>query len=280
MSETQAAAASDEGDAARTDARSAAAEQAAGGQAAGRQAPGGQAAGGQAAGGQAPETAFRDRLAVALDVDDLVEAQRIVRAVSPWFGVAKVGLEMFTACGPDGVTRMLELGMQVFCDLKLHDIPTTVGKAARVAGSLGASYLTLHASGGVAMLRAGVEGLAEGARNAGLPEPVALGVTILTSDADAPAHILAKRVQVAVEGGCRGLVCAAADVRQAKQLAPRLVAVVPGIRPEGTASHDQARVATPRAALDAGADVLVIGRAVTAAPDRAAAAEAIARSLL
>jgi orotidine-5'-phosphate decarboxylase len=154
-----------------------------------------------------------------------------------------------------------------------------VGKAARVTGALGASYLTLHAFGGVTMLRSGVEGLIEGAARAGLPEPVALAVTILTSDDGAPAHILGKRVQAAVEGGCGGIVCAASDVREAKQLAPRLAAVVPGIRAAGAASHDQKRPATAASALASGADLLVVGRAVTAAPDRAAAAAELAASL-
>jgi orotidine-5'-phosphate decarboxylase len=219
----------------------------------------------------------RNRLAIALDVDDLVEARRIARDVSPWFGVAKVGLELYSAAGPDAVGHLTELGMSVFLDLKLHDIPTTVGKAARVCGSLGARYLTMHAFGGPAMLHAGVEGLVAGAMRAGLPEPVALAVTILTSDSGAPPHILGKRVQAALEGGCGGLVCAAGDVQEAKQLAPRLVAVVPGIRPTGADQHDQARAATPSVALDAGADLLVVGRAVTAAADRADAAANVAR---
>ncbi|MBW3556074.1 MAG: orotidine-5'-phosphate decarboxylase [Actinobacteria bacterium] len=222
---------------------------------------------------------WRDRMAIALDVDDLVEARRIVREVAPWFGVAKVGLELYTAVGPDAVTHLVELGMEVFLDLKLHDIPTTVGGAARVAGSLGASYLTLHAFGGVTMLRSGVEGLVEGAARAGLPEPTALAVTILTSDDGAPAHILGKRVQAAVEGGCGGIVCAATDVREAKQLAPRLTAVVPGIRAPGAVAHDQRRPATAASALAAGADLLVVGRAVTSAPDWAGAAAELVASL-
>lgn len=222
---------------------------------------------------------MRHRLAIALDVDDLVEARRLVRDVGPWFGVAKVGLELYSAAGPDAVTQLVELGFKVFLDVKLHDIPTTVGKAARVIGSLGASYLTLHAFGGVAMLRAGVEGLGDGANLAGLPPPTALAVTILTSDDGAPPHILGKRVQAAVEGGCGGLVCAASDVREAKQLAPRLITVVPGIRLAGDTAHDQARAATPQAAFAAGADLLVVGRAVTDAPDRAAAAAEIAAAL-
>ena len=227
----------------------------------------------------AAATATRDKLAIALDVDDIVEAHRLAKEVAPWFGVAKVGLELFSAHGPAAVHQLVGLGYKVFLDLKLHDIPTTVGKAARVVGSLGVSYLTIHAVGGAPMLRAGVEGLAEGASRAGLPEPVSLAVTILTSDDGAPPHILGKRVQAALEGGAGGLVCAASDLQNARELAPRLVKVVPGIRPAGTATHDQARAATPQAALGAGADLLVIGRAVTAAEDRAAAAAAIAGSL-
>ena len=225
------------------------------------------------------DTRTRARLAIALDVDDLVAARRLVREVQPWFGVAKVGLELYTAVGPDAVAQLTEMGMDVFLDLKLHDIPTTVGKAARVAGSLGAAYLTLHAHGGPSMLRAGVDGLQEGALRAGLAQPIALAVTILTSDTGAPPHILGKRVQAAVEGGCGGIVCAAGDVREAKQLAPRLTAVVPGIRPAGDDTHDQGRASTPEAAIDAGADLLVIGRSVTHATDRAEAAERIAQAV-
>ncbi|HTJ74232.1 MAG TPA: orotidine-5'-phosphate decarboxylase [Acidimicrobiales bacterium] len=221
----------------------------------------------------------RDRLVLALDVDDLVLALRLARQLQPWFATAKVGLELFSASGPDAVTSVADLGYDVFLDLKLHDIPTTVRRAARVIGALGASYLTLHARSGPTMLRAGVEGLAEGAEGAGLPHPVALAVTILTSDGDAPAHILGHRVAAAVEAGCGGLILAADDVHEAKQLAPRLLAVVPGIRMPASDAHDQARPATPRKALDVGADLLVVGRAVTAAADPPAAAAALTASL-
>ena len=225
------------------------------------------------------DTATRDRLCLVLDVDDMVEARRLAKELAPWFGIAKVGLELFSAVGPDAVTQLTDLGMKVFLDLKLHDIPTTVNKAAKVIGSLGASYLTIHAVGGPAMLRAGVEGLREGAARAELPPPTALAVTILTSDAGAPPHILGKRVQIALEADAGGIVCAASDVGEAKQLAPNLVAVVPGIRMAGAATHDQARAATPESALAAGADVLVIGRTVTAARDRSRAAEELVASL-
>jgi orotidine-5'-phosphate decarboxylase len=218
-------------------------------------------------------TDVKDRLALALDVDDLVTAMRLAKELAPWFGVAKIGLELFSASGPDAVASIAECGYKVFLDAKLHDIPNTVGKAARVLGALGASYLTLHAAGGVPMLHAGVEGLAEGAAGAGLDPPTALAVTILTSDGGAPPHVLGKRVAAALDARCGGLVCAADDVREAKQLAPHLITVVPGIRLAGTSAHDQARVATPRGALDAGADLLVIGRAVTAAKDHQRAAQ-------
>jgi len=129
------------------------------------------------------------------------------------------------------------------------------------------------------MRRAGVEGLLTGADQAGLEAPAAIAVTVLTSDDAAPPHILGKRVAAAIEGGCSGIVCAASDVREAKQLAPRLFAVVPGIRLEGTDPHDHARAATPDEAVIAGADLLVVGRAVTAASDRVAAAAAVAAAV-
>ena len=222
----------------------------------------------------------RGTLALALDVDDLVVATRLARELKPWFGVAKIGLELYSASGPDAVGAMRDLGYDVFLDLKLHDIPNTVGKASRVLGALGVDYLTLHAFGGVDMLRAGVEGLAEGASNAGLEAPVALGVTVLTSDGGAPDHIVPQRVRVAAEAGCGGLVCSAKDLKDARTLAPRLVRVVPGIRPAGTGANDQANVATPSEAKAEGADVLVIGRAVTAADDPREAANHIVCELL
>lgn len=225
-------------------------------------------------------TELRDRLVLVLDVDDVVEATRLVRELKPWFGLAKVGLELFTAAGPDAVLSVLAEGMRVFVDLKLFDIPTTVGKAGRVIGALGASYLTLAGFGGVPMLRAGVEGLAEGASRAGLAEPTALAVTMLTSDTGAPEHVLGNRVRAAMEAGCGGVVCAGSDVAEVKALAPRFVTVVPGIRTEGSPRHDHGRAATPGEAFAAGADLLVIGRAVTAAPDRARAASQLVGSIV
>lgn len=223
---------------------------------------------------------IRAKLVLALDLDDLVEALRLARMLRPYFGVAKIGLELYCAAGPDAVSSLADAGFDVFVDLKLLDIPTTVQHASRVLGSLGARYLTLHARGDSPMLRAGVEGLLEGAAAAGLPDPVALAVTVLTSDDTAPPHVVPHRVALAVEAGCGGIVCAAADVRDAKELAPRLVTVVPGIRPSGSDAHDQARTATPKEAVAAGADLLVLGRAVTQAPDPVAAAAAVVEELV
>jgi orotidine-5'-phosphate decarboxylase len=226
-----------------------------------------------------PDLTVRDNLALALDLDDLVAATRLAEQLQPYFAVAKVGLELFSTAGPRAVAAMQGLGYEVFLDLKLHDIPTTVEKAARVIGATGVRYLTIHAMGGPVVLRAGVEGFLEGARAAGLEDPVPLAVTVLTSDGDAPAHILPKRVELAVESGARGLVCAGPDLGFIRNLVPRFTLVVPGTRPEGAATHDQARTCTPSEALGSGADILVIGRAVTQAPDPAKAAEALVDSL-
>jgi orotidine-5'-phosphate decarboxylase len=222
---------------------------------------------------------IRERLAIALDVDDLVLALRVGRQLRPYFGVAKVGLELYSAAGPEVIGTLTDLGYEVFLDLKLHDIPTTVGKASRVLGALGVRYVTMHAHGGVDMLRAGVEGLAAGADGAGLDTPWSLAITVLTSDADAPAHILPKRVLLAAEAGCTGIVCAAADLKDAFSYAPLLKRVVPGIRLAGSDANDQARPATPAEAIAGGADLLVIGRTVTAAEDPVAAAERLISEL-
>ncbi len=218
---------------------------------------------------------LREKMALALDVDDLVQANRLAKQLAPWFGVAKVGLELFTAAGPDAVGSMIDLGYDVFLDLKLHDIPTTVGKASTVAGAFGVRYLTMHAHGGSAMLRAGVEGFNEGAERAGLPTPTSLAITVLTSDKDAPDHIVPNRLRTAVEAGCTGIVCAASDLRNIREMAPRTMRVVPGIRAAGAERHDQPKAVTPAEALAEGADLLVVGRAVTLADDPAAAAASL-----
>ena len=222
--------------------------------------------------------AIRARLALALDFDDIVEALRVARVMRPWFGVAKVGLELFSAAGPEAIEALIDEGFSVFADLKLLDIPTTVNKAARVMGSLGATYLTVHARAGVDHLAAGVEGFATGATMAGLELPICLGITVLTSEQADPGS-LESRVGFAVEAGCGGVVCAASDLGAVRALGPDLLTVVPGIRPAGVGVDDQARPATPQEAVTAGAGLLVIGRAVTHASDPVLAASGIARAV-
>jgi len=218
-------------------------------------------------------TEVRDRLAIALDRPDLDDAVNLARDLSPWFGVAKVGLELYSAAGPEAIRRLDGLGLRVFCDLKLHDIPTTVGRAARVLGGLGVSYLNFHAAGGVDMLRAGVEGVLAGARDAGRAAPVPIAVTVLTSDPDASAFDV--RLANAIESGCGGVVCSVQEVARVKRARQDFVTIVPGVRLADGDLHDQARVGTPAQVVIAGGDVLVIGRAVSAAPDPRATARQI-----
>lgn len=221
----------------------------------------------------------RDRLAVALDVDTLDEAEALAKAVAPHFGIAKVGLQMFAGNGIEAVERIKSTGLDVFLDLKLHDIPNTVGSAARQLGHLGVRYTTIHAAGGVPMIQAAVEGLAVGADAAGHAPPMVLAVTVLTSMPDAPAETLTERAVWAQQGGAGGVVCAVPDLPTIIQAAPDLIPVCPGIRlPKGD-THDQQRIATPSGAIENGAGILVVGRAVTKATDPTATAAAIAQQV-
>jgi orotidine-5'-phosphate decarboxylase len=224
----------------------------------------------------APEpTDVRDRLALALDVGGPADAEALARRLAPWFGIAKVGLELYAEAGPDVIDRLKSSGLAVFADLKLYDIPNTVERAARVLGRRGVDFLNFPAAGGAAMLEAGVTGLAEGARDGGQPAPVALAVTVLTSEADVSSFDT--RLDAAAAAGCDGVVCSAHEITAVTTRAPHLATMVPGIRLAGEPHHDQARVATPAEAIERGADWLVVGRAVTAAGDPEAAAEAITR---
>jgi orotidine-5'-phosphate decarboxylase len=222
----------------------------------------------------------RDRIVVALDVPTLVEADQLGSRLAGAVGWFKVGLELFAAHGPAAVEAIRSHG-PVFLDLKLHDIPTTVERAASRVADLGVGLLTVHASGGPAMVESAVRGLGTGGE--------VLAVTVLTSMSDADlgavgappaAQQVPALARLAVGAGAPGLVCAPTDltaVRAAVGASTRLV--TPGVRPAGSAADDQARVATPaQAALD-GADLLVIGRPITRAEDPAAAAAAIAAEL-
>ncbi len=215
----------------------------------------------------------RSKLAVALDVDDSVAALRLAREVQPWFGVAKVGLELYSASAPTWSGPLIDLGLRRVLRPQVPRHPDH-GRAGGPGGRRARRHLPqLPRPGGRRMLPAGVDGFLAGAaerrsaqRRSRSPSPSS------PATATRPPHILQKRVQAALEAGCGGIVCAAGDVHEAKQYGPRLTAVVPGIRPAGTPTHDQARSATPEAAIAAGADLLVIGRAVTHADDPAAAA--------
>jgi orotidine-5'-phosphate decarboxylase len=220
-------------------------------------------------------TDIRERLALALDVGGPGDAEAMARRLAPWFGIAKVGLELYAEAGPEIFERLHGLGLSIFADLKLYDIPTTVERAARAIGRRGVDFLNFAAAGGTPMLEAGVAGLAEGARDAGHRAPVALAVTVLTSDPDVSAFD--DRLDSAVAAGCGGVVCSAHEIATVKSRAPGLATMVPGIRLAGGSRHDQARVATPADALTRGATWLVVGRAVTAADDPEAAAESVTR---
>ncbi len=233
------------------------------------------------------ENKTRDRLALALDFDDLVEALSLARQVKEFFSVAKVGLELFSASGPDAIEAFLELDYRVFCDLKLYDIPNTVHKAARVIGGLGASYLTVHASGGQEVMQAAGEGFLAGAQAGGFENPVLLGVTVLTSDSDHTHSTVVDRARLAQISGCAGVVCSGDDVLVVTQEVlnnsgvqnadPRknFDIVVPGIRLDGDSPGDQKRVVTPERALRDGATLLVVGRSVTSADDPKGAARKV-----
>ena len=224
----------------------------------------------------------RDRLCAALDFPSWREAEAFARRVAAAVGMLKVGLELFTAEGPEAVRAAAALGRPVFLDLKLHDIPSTVEGAARSAARIGAALLTVHASGGPGMVEAAVRGAGPGVR--------VLAVTVLTSLDEAalsrvgllgPAEAAAVRLgRLAVEAGAGGLVCSPLEVAAVRaSVGPGPLLVVPGVRPPGTATGDQARVATPAEAVRAGADVLVLGRPLRDAPDPAAAAREIAAGL-
>lgn len=216
---------------------------------------------------------IREHLVLALDVGGLDDAIALARRLAPWFATAKVGYELYAEAGPHAFARLHDAGFAVFADLKLHDIPTTVERAARALGRHGVEFCNFHAAGGRAMLEAGVNGLREGAQVGGHAAPLALAVTVLTSDADASQ--VGPRLVVAAAAGCDGVVCAGADIATARN--HRLRTMVPGVRmPDGDA-QDQARVVSPRDAMSAGADWLVIGRAVTAAPEPEVAAAAVAQ---
>jgi orotidine-5'-phosphate decarboxylase len=237
----------------------------------------------------APEPArlsARERVIVALDFPDAEQALGLIDRLDGLIQWFKVGLELYISEGNRTVDKLRSRGHSVFLDLKLHDIPNTVAGAVRSASRAGAQMLTVHAGGGSAMLSAAVEAAAS------MPEaPLLLAVTVLTSMDQAqltavgvpgsPAEQVIRLARMGWQSGIRGFVSSAEEVAAMRQNFPDATLVIPGIRPAGAAVpagaalDDQKRVATPAAAIAAGASYLVIGRPITQAPDPAAAAQAI-----
>lgn len=222
-----------------------------------------------------------NRIFVALDTPDLDRARHLAARVRHHVGGVKLGLEFFCANGPAGVRAIEELGLPVFLDLKLHDIPNTVAKAVQSLAPLAPAVLTVHAAGGRAML--------EDAKAAAHPSTKVVAVTMLTSldESDLVAtgvagsahdHVL-RLAELARVAGLDGIVCSGAEVKAAHAAWPKGFFVVPGVRPANGDAGDQKRVVTPRQALDDGASILVVGRPITQAEDPDGAARAIAGTL-
>lgn len=230
-----------------------------------------------------------ERVIVALDVPGARRALELAGALRGEVGGFKVGLELFSGAGPEVVRELAASGVRVFLDLKLHDIPNTVAGACAALARLGVWMTTLHAFGGSGMIAAGVRAAREAAAEAGLPAPLLLAVTVLTSidaaclDSElgvsrSPQEQVVSLARLAVGAGADGIVCSpleAAAVRGA--LGPGFLIVTPGVRPSWAARGDQARVATPAEAFKAGADYVVVGRPVTAAGNPVEAARRLVR---
>ncbi|MFA7439682.1 MAG: orotidine-5'-phosphate decarboxylase [Sphingomonadaceae bacterium] len=217
----------------------------------------------------------RSPLWLAVDTADASHARDLVRSCAASLGGVKLGLEFFVANGPEGVRAvMADTGLPLFLDLKFHDIPNTVAKAVASASALNPALLTIHVSGGVAMIHA--------AKAAAGPDTKVIAVTVLTSlDAEdlhatgvgaTPLVQVQRLALLARDAGADGVVCSPREVTAAKALWPGGCFVVPGVRPAGSEAGDQKRIMTPKEALRAGAWALVVGRPITAAPDPAAAA--------
>ncbi len=234
---------------------------------------------------RAPE----ERIFAALDTPDLAQAARLARALKGAVGGIKLGKEMFTAQGPDGV-RAISGGERLFLDLKFHDIPNTVAGAVRAAVHLRPYLLTLHAAGGRAMMQAAAEAAREAAEDAGTQAPRLLAITLLTSLDESDLEAIGQRGPVrdqvkrlaalARDSGMDGVVCSPHEIEALRSLCgPDFLLVVPGIRPAWAATGDQKRVMAPSEAVAAGADYLVIGRPITGQADPRAAARKIAEEI-
>jgi len=228
----------------------------------------------------------KDKLIVALDLPSAAAAARLAETLRERVGMFKVGSELFTAEGPVLARYLVANGHKVFLDLKFHDIPNTVRAATREAVCMGVSLLNVHVSGGRAMMVAAAESARGAAGALRIPRPLVLGVTVLTSltgedlqeigMVGGPEDAVPRLARLAQAAGLDGVVASPREIAAIRRACgPGFVIVTPGIRPATADANDQARIATPGAAIQAGADFLVVGRPITAAPDPAAAAEAI-----
>jgi orotidine-5'-phosphate decarboxylase len=233
---------------------------------------------------------MRNPIIAALDVPTSEQALKLVKQIAPVVGAFKIGSELFTAAGPDIVRRVRATGASVFLDLKFHDIPNTVAKAVASATRLDVQMLTIHTSGGLEMMRAAEESAQKTAAQAGLNAPLVLGVTVLTSlsseqlDEIGCEPNVGRQVErlagLAMKAGLRGLVCSPLEITALRQILPASVQLVtPGIRTGAEKADDQKRTLTPREAMAAGANWLVIGRPITAAENPRAAAEDILKTI-
>jgi orotidine-5'-phosphate decarboxylase len=234
--------------------------------------------------------AAKPRVIVALDVADAASATSLVRALRPAIDYFKIGSQLFTAAGPPVVDIVRSAGADVFLDLKFHDIPETVGRAAAAAARLGVRMLNVHALGGAEMMRRAAGDARDAATAAGWTAPDVIAVTLLTSADEASlspiglagsaADVVIRLARLSRDAGMDGVVASMHEVAAVRgACGPDFLAVVPGIRPEGAARDDQVRIATPGAAAAAGATHLVVGRPVTRAADPLGAAHAILKQL-
>jgi orotidine-5'-phosphate decarboxylase len=218
-------------------------------------------------------------LILALDVSELQEAEELAERLAPHVGLLKVGLELFSAIGPDAVRAVSPHG-PVFVDTKLHDIPNTVERASASIAKLGVRMFNVHTLGGEAMMRAAVEGAHRGADAVGVAMPLVLGVTVLSSLAGEDLASPASLAFEAKAAGLDGVVVSGADVRDVRDACGEdFVLVVPGIRPRGGNGHDQIRVLTPEEAIERGADYLIVGRPITDASDPVGVARSMIRDV-
>ena len=234
--------------------------------------------------------ADKNPIIAALDVPAAEQALKLAREIAPVIGAFKIGSELFTSAGPDIVRKIRATGTAVFLDLKFHDIPNTVAKAVAAAARLDVQMLTIHTSGGLEMMRAAEASAQQTANQAGRNAPLVLGVTVLTSsdsrtmtEIGCAANVGAqveRLANLAVQAGLRGLVCSPLEIADLRRILPAHIQLVtPGIRTGAEKADDQKRTLTPREAMDAGANWLVIGRPIYVAENPRAAAEKILQSL-